>query len=233
MGGLLWGLADLALGLAFVLAGLRMFLTILPMGAFLVGWYVTGIAFHHLGNEAGLLESAVSIIVGLTVGVCLALISYVLWYVGLLVLVAATGATVGSAILAVFSAEAGLLLLVVALFGAAVALFIAYEFYVPTWIVIVGTSMFGAVAIVIGTMLVLDRIEIDDLQNGPALAVVNQSWLWVLAWAGVAAIGIWVQYMTARDTELPEGRWTFLQPEAYARVGRRSRERRHRRSSHR
>jgi hypothetical protein len=226
MSGFIWGLIAVALGLGFVLAGLRMFLAVLPMGAFLVGWYVTGLAFYHLGTEGGMLESSVSIIAGILAGLTLAVLSYLLWYVGLLIMVSATGATVGSGIVSVFSAEAGVLLIVVALIGAVIALYIAYEFYAPTWIMIVGTSIFGAIAVVIGVMLVLDRIEFDDLQNGPALAAVNQSWFWIVAWAGIAAAGVWVQYVTAKDTELPEGRWTLLQSRAYARIGRRSKERR-------
>ncbi len=226
MGGVLWGLVDVALGLVFVLAGLRLFIAILPMGVFLVGWYGTGMAFYHLGDEGGLLQTSLSVLAGLAVGIALAALSYMLWYVGMLILVAATGATIGSGILAVFSAEADRLQFIVALIAAAVAFFIAYEFYVPTWVVMVGTSMFGAIAAVTGAMLALNRIEIDDLQNGPALAAVNHSWFWGLAWAVIAFVGVWVQYLTARNTVLPEGRWTMLQPNAYARVGRRSSQRR-------
>ena len=226
MGGLMLGLFGIALGLAFVLAGLRMFLAILPLGVFLVGWYVSGLAFSHLGEDGGFLDTPLSFMTGLVFGTVLAVVSYLLWYVGTLILIAATGATIASGILAIFSADAGVLQFVLALVGATIALYIAYEFYVPTWIVIVGTSLFGAIILVVGVMLVLDRVDIDELQNGPALAAVNHSWLWVLAWAGLAAGGTWSQYLTARHTELPEKRWTLLQPQTFARVGRRSKGRR-------
>ncbi len=222
MGGFFWGVFDIALGLGFVLAGLRLFFALLPMAAFLVGGYATGMAFYHLGDEGGLFDTSASILVGIAAGIALAILSYLLWYVGVLIVAGSTGATIGSGIMAAFSSEANVLHFVVALIAAAVALLIAYEFNVPTWVVIVGTSLFGAVAVVLGAMLALDRVEFDDLQSGPALAVVTHSWFWVLAWAGIAAIGIWVQYTTARDIEVPDGRWTRLQPESYVRVGRRS-----------
>ena len=74
----------------------------------------------------------------------------------------------------------------------------------------------------LGAMLALNRVEIDELEVGPALAAVNQSWFWVLGWAVLVGIGIWIQYATTKDIELPEGRWSRLQPETYARVSRRS-----------
>lgn len=226
MGSVLLGLFGIALGLACVLAGLRLFIAVLPLGVFVVGWYVTGMAFSHLGDEEGFLDTPVSFTVGLLVATVLAIASYLLWYVGMVIMIAATGATIGSGILAIFTAEAGVLQFVAALVGAAIAFYLAYEFYVPTWIVMAGTSLFGAVIAVVGMLLVLDRIEIDELQHGPALAAVNHSRLWVLAWAGLATGGILSQYMTARNTALPQGKWTLLQPETFARIGRRSNTRR-------
>jgi hypothetical protein len=222
VGGFLWGLFDILLGLGITLAGLRMFFAVLPIAVFIVGGYVAGMAFYHLGDEGGFFDTSASILVGIAAGIALAVLSYFLWYAGALIVAGSIGAMIGSGIMAAFSSDADVLNFVVALIGAAVAILIAYVFNVPTWVVIVGTSMFGAAAVVLGAMLALDRVELDQLPEGPALAAVNHSWFWVLAWAVIAAIGIWVQYTTTRDVEVPEGRWTRLQPESYARVDRRS-----------
>jgi hypothetical protein len=220
--GLILGVFAVALGLGLVLAGIRLFVVLLPAAVFLVGLYATGMAFASLGEEGGLLKTSVSILVGLAVGIGLSVLSYVVWYLGVLIVAGSIGATIGSGIVAVFSSEADVLHLVFAVAGAGVALFIAYEFNVPTWVVIVGTSLFGAGAMVLGILVTFGQIELDDLQYGPALPVLNHSWFWALAWADIAVFGIWVQYTTARDSAVPEGRWVRLQPGEYLRVGRRS-----------
>ena len=222
MGDLILGVCGVLIGLGLVLAGLRLFVVLLPAAVFLVGLYATGMAFSYLGEEDGLLKTGVSLMVGLAVGIGLSVLSYVVWYVGVLIVAGSIGATIGSGIMAVFSSETNVLHLVFAVAGAGVALVIAYKFNVPTWVVIVGTSLFGAGAMVLGVLLTIGRIEFDDLQYGPALPVLNRSWFWALVWVGIAAFGTWVQYTTARNSPVPQGRWSRLQPGAYIRVGRRS-----------
>jgi len=221
VGGFLLGLFDIALGLGLVIAGLRLFFALLPLTTFLAGAYAAGIAVYHLGDEGGFLDTTFSIMVGIGAGIGLALLSYLLWYLGALFLTGAVGATIGTGIMAAFQSEANVATFLVALGCAIVAVIIAYALNVPTWVVIVVTSLLGASVMVLGALLALNRVEVEDLEQGPALAVVESSWFWILAWAVIAGAGIWVQYTTTADIELPEGRWSRLRPETYARVGRR------------
>jgi hypothetical protein len=221
MGDFFLGLFDLTVGAAFVVAGLRVFFAVLPIGVFLVGGYTGALAVYQLGDEGGFLDTTLSLLVGFAIGIGLALLSYLLWYLGALILAGAVGAMIGSGIMAAFTTEADILTFFVALAGAAIAVAVAYWFNVPTWVVIVVTSMFGAAVAVLGAMLVLNRVDVDQLSEGPALAAVDQSWFWILTWAVVVGIGIYTQYVTTRDIDLPEGRWSRLQPETFARVDRR------------
>jgi hypothetical protein len=221
VGGFFLGLFDIVIGLGILLAGLRMFFAVLPIGAFIVGGYAAGMAVYHLGDEGGFLDTTFSIVVGLAAGAGFAIASYLLWYLGALILAGAVGAMIGSGIMAAFTSDADVLTFLVALAGAVLAVGIAYVLNVPTWVVIVVTSLFGAAVTVLGVMLTLDRVEVEQLEQGPALAVVNHSWFWILGWAALVGVGIWMQYVTTRDIDLPEGRWSRLQPETYARVDRR------------
>ena len=221
MGGFFLGLFDIAICLGLAFAGLRIFFALLPLGAFLVGGYAAGMAVYHLGDEGGFLDTTFSIVVGLATGFACAIASYLLWYVGALILAGAVGALIGSGIMAAFTSDADVATFLVALGGAVLAVAIAYLLNVPTWVVIVVTSMFGAAVTVLGALLALNRVEIDELEQGPALAAVDHSWFWILGWAALVGVGIWMQYVTTKDIELPEGRWSRLQPETYARVDRR------------
>ncbi len=222
MNGFFLGLIDLAIGLGFVFAGLRLFFAILPIGAFFVGGYAASVAVYHLFDDAGFLDTTLSIAVGLAVGVGLALVSYLFWYVGALILAGGVGAMIGSGIMAAFTTDADVLTFLVALAGAAIAVFLAYLFNLPTLVVIIVTSLIGAAIAVLGAMLVLNRVDVDELSDGPALAAVDHSWFWILVWAVLAAVGIYIQYVMSKEVEMPEGRWTRLNPETYAHVGRTS-----------
>jgi hypothetical protein len=125
--------------------------------------------------------------------------------------------------MAALDVSANWLVFLVSLAGAALAVAIAYYLNIPAVVVIVVSSLIGASVAVLGAMLVLNRVNFEDLEEGPAIAAVNEDWFWVLVWAVLAGVGIWFQYMTSKDIELPEGRWSKLQPEALARVGRASR----------
>jgi hypothetical protein len=103
--------------------------------------------------------------------------------------------------------------------GAALLVLVVYELNLPAWVIIISTSLIGAAIAVLGALLLFNRVEIDDLQDGPALTLVNHSWFWVLVWAVTACAGNVIQYRMAQETELSEGRWTRLQPETDTLVG--------------
>jgi hypothetical protein len=218
MGDFFLGSIDLLIGLGLVFGGLRVFFAVLPIGAFFVGGYVGGVAVFHLFDRP-FLATFSSVLAGVAVGLALALVSILLWYVGALIMAGSVGAPLGSGLMAAFNVDSDWAIAIVALCGAALAVIIAYVLNLPAIIVLVSTSLAGSSLAVLGAMLVLNRVDVEDLEVGPALAAVNQSWFWALAGAVLAGAGIWVQYMMSREIELPEGRWARLQPERYARIG--------------
>jgi hypothetical protein len=222
MDGFFLGALDLMIGLGFVFAGLRVFFALLPIAAFFTGGYVGFVAVHQLFDE-GFVGGMISIAAGLAVAIGLAVVSYLLWYVGALILAGAAGAVLGSGLMAALDVEANWVIVLVSLAGAAAAVGIAYVLNLPAVIVIVTSSLVGASVAVLGALLMLNRVDPEDLEEGPAMAAVNESWFWILVWAALAGVGIWFQYQSSKEIELPEGRWSRLQPEAFARVGRASR----------
>lgn len=64
--------------------------------------------------------------------------------------------------------------------GAALLVFAAYELNLPAWVIIISTSLVGAAIAVLGALLLFNRVEVQDVVDGPALVLVNHSWFWVL-----------------------------------------------------
>jgi hypothetical protein len=219
MEGFFLGLFDLLIGVMIAFFGLRFFFMLLPLGAFFVGGYAGAMTVHHLFDE-GFLNTFATIIAGFAVGFALAFVAVLVWYVGALIMAGAVGAMLGSGIVGAFTSDADVLTFIVAVAGAILVAFAAYRFNLPAWVIVISTSLVGAAIAVLGALLIFDRVETEDLQDGPALAMVNHSWFWVLVWAVVAGAGIVVQYKMSKEIELPESRWSRLQPETYARLGR-------------
>ncbi len=219
MDGFFLGVLDLLIGASLVFGGLRVFFAVLPMANFFIGGYIGFVAVHQI-FEDGFFGWTISLAAGLAAAIGLALISYLVWYAGALVMAGAVGALLGSGLMAALDVDTNWVVVLISLAGAVLAIGIAYVLNLPALMVIVTTSVVGASIAVLGALFVLNRVDPEDLEVGPAMAAVDESWFWVLVWAVLAAVGIWFQYQSSKEIELPEGRWSKLDPSRYARVGR-------------
>jgi hypothetical protein len=101
----------------------------------------------------------------------------------------------------------------VALIGAIIFAVGALMLNLPIYIVIVNSALAGASLAIAGLLTIFGTIEVVELANGAALAVVNEtklgsaSWLWVLAWLVLAGAGIYYQLRSVDEIRLPEQRW--------------------------
>src|SRR5215211_4538880 len=107
------GLFDLFIGVTIAFFGLRFFFAVLPLGAFFIGGYAGAMTVHHLFDE-GFLNTFATIVTGIAVGVGLALVAYLAWYVGALIMAGAVGAMLGAGLVAAFTSDADVLTFVVA-----------------------------------------------------------------------------------------------------------------------
>jgi hypothetical protein len=210
---LLVGLAIVALGAIVCFMGLRVFFVALPIWGFLVGFYLGSAGITSLLGDS-FLSTGISWIVGFVAGLVFAALSYVFWYVGAILAAGSTGALVGSGIMAAINVENVWIVSLAALAGAVLIALIAIIIALPIYIVIINTAFVGATAVVAGVMLVFNTIELEGLSRGSAWAIINESWLWAIAWVIVAAIGLSLQLRAASLVLLPEDRWQQARPAA-------------------
>lgn len=205
---------DIVLGIVFVLfgllvtlAGLRVFFAALPIIGFFLGFFVGTIGVQSLFGE-GFLSTTVSWLAGIVLGLVFALVSYLWWYAGALLAAGAVGASLGTGLLRLFGGgEIGLLMLVFGLVGFAIFFVGALLLNLPVYIVIVNTAFGGAFLAIAGVLLLFDRINYPALGMGAAIAIVEASLVWVLAWAVLGVVGVVAQLAMVDDVTLPEERW--------------------------
>lgn len=203
---LLIGILVLVLGASVATMGLRIWFWMLPILGFMVGFFLgTILVFGFVGD--GILATALSWIVGIVVGIAFALISWFWWYIGVIIAAASAGASLATGIAASFGVDNQWALILAAFIGAAIVAVVALVFSLPIYIVIVSTAIAGGIAVVSGLLLIIDRIGVDDLGEGNAVAVINNSLGWWLLWLAVAAVGIIVQLRYTAVVAMPEERY--------------------------
>jgi len=210
---ILVGIVLALIGLAICLVGLRFWFILLPVFGGVTGFFVGARVMQDIFGT-GFLSTATSWIVGIIMAIVLALLSYFIWYAGAIIMAGAVGASLFSGILhALFTDPWGIVLFVVALVGAIIFAVGALMLNLPIYIIIVNSALAGAALAIAGLLTIFGTIEVEELANGAALAVVNEtklgnaSWLWVLAWIVLAAVGMYYQLRSVEETRLPEEKW--------------------------
>jgi hypothetical protein len=203
---ILVGAALGAFGLFVCFAGLRVFFVALPIVGFITGFYIGAAGTRAIVNES-FLGNVTAVIIGLVAGVTLAILAYMLWYIGALLSAGSTGALIGSGVMNGLGVDSGWTVAIVAIACGVLLFLIAFKLALPIWVVIVNTAFLGAAGAIGGAMLIVDRIDRADLGYGVAWAAIEDSWFWLIAWAIVAVIGLAVQAQAVASITLPEDRW--------------------------
>lgn len=198
-------------GIMVCFSGLRVFFAALPLIGFVSGFFVGAAGVRAVFGES-FLSSLTSVIVGLVVGVALAIIAYLLWYVGALLSAGSTGALIGSGIMSGVGVSSGWLIFIVAAAVAVLFFMLAFWLALPVYVVIVNTAFIGGAAIIAGILLIFNQLDRADLGYGVAWATIEESWAWLAAWIVLTVFGILAQVQMIASVTLPEDRWSSAHP---------------------
>ncbi len=205
------GILAVAAGLALCFSGLRVFFVILPIAGFVVGFFAgAGVTSWLFGD--GFLSTALGIVIGLVLGLIFSALSYLYWYIGVILAAGGTGAVLGAGLFAAFGVSSGWLLFIFGLIGAILFAFAAIALAYPVYLVIFATALQGAVLVIGGVLLVFNRVDRHELIAQQAWERINDNWFLWIVWIVVAAVGIGSQLQATRDQVLPANKWEKAQP---------------------
>jgi hypothetical protein len=198
------GLLALVIGLAFVFYGVGLFLILLPIWAFFFGFLFGAGVVTAIFNE-GFLATITGWVVGFFTGIVFAVLSYLFYWFAVLFLGASVGYALGLGLLAMLgNGGDNLMGLIFGLVGAAIVAGIVVVLRVPKYLVIVLTSIAGAIATVAGLALIFQQITWAELSSGTTSAfqaVRDLGWLWAGGVLIVAIVGIVYQTRMTSMTE--------------------------------
>lgn len=201
MEGLLLGLLAVAIGLAFCFYGFRVFLILLPIWGFFAGFLLGANGVTALFGDA-FLATATGWVVGFLLGLLFAVLSYLYYWVAVILLGGALGyqLTIGLFEWLNLNAEGWIAFISALIVGAifAVGFFLLH---MPAVLVIVASAISGGAAAVAGVLVGLGLVPYQGLQHG-VLGVYNThdlSFIWAIAAIVLAFAGAIYQARTVAD----------------------------------
>lgn len=195
------GILAILIGLVACLAGYVVFRLVLPILGFLVGMGL-GAQLAAVLFDQPYLDTPLSWIIAILVGLVVATIAFVWWYVSVALTIGGLGYAIG------YGVAVGLDLTVTAAVIAGVALAVVFALVaiflrVPIGVVIVVTAFWGASALIGGILILLNRIDPNQLRNGTVDVVIRDSPLLLAVWLGLGIVGVLVQWFTTPREEKP------------------------------
>ncbi|MFC2023886.1 DUF4203 domain-containing protein [Chloroflexota bacterium] len=182
------------LGVAFCFAGYRFFLVMLPIWGFFAGFWI-GAYSVALIFGTGFLATSTGLVVGFVVGIIGAVLSYLYYIVGVLIVAGAFGGALGSGIMSALGFDPGLMMAVVTLVSAFISAGLTLLLNIQKYVIIILTAMAGGVLVVLAGMLVFGQVTVYDLQAGGNFLqpILQGSWFWSVVWLALAVVGTVVQ----------------------------------------
>jgi hypothetical protein len=201
MEGLLVGLFALAVGLAFAFYGFRVFLVLLPIWGFFAGFLLGANVMTSIFGD-GFLVEVTSWVVGFGVGLLFAVLSYLYYWVAVVLLGGALGyqLTYGAFQWIGFDAD-GIIIFLLALVVGAVFAIAFFVLRMPAVLVIVASALSGAGASIAGVIVALGLVPVEALNFGifGVYQVHDLGVVWVIAAIALAFAGAIYQTRTIGD----------------------------------
>lgn len=187
-------------GLALTFYGLRVFLVLLPVWGFFAGFWLGAQGVALILGE-GFLATITGILAGTALGIIIGVLSYMIFAAGITLVTAVFGVALTTGILQALGMDSGVIVVMVALVVAAILVYLLFRYRLDRYLVIVVTALGGASLLAMALLLGLGRVTLDQLLvAGNALGpVLRDSWIWLLVWLGVAAVGVAFQIRAHKE----------------------------------
>lgn len=193
------GVFAIGLGAGSMLVGYRLALLLLPVWGFFVAFLIGAQVEQALIGD-GYLATPIGSVVGGVLGLGFGVLSYLFWYVAVVIAFASVGSWLAwGGLTLVGSPEIGLATVVLGLVAGAAVVGVGLVTGVPLVLVVIITAVGGAHALVAGLLLVLGTIDLAALEYGVVKGVIGAGIGWWLAALGLSLIAIAFQLRTIGD----------------------------------
>jgi len=193
---LLVGIVAIAMGAAFMLLGYRLALILLPIWGFFAGFLLGAQVLQEFFGD-GFLATTASWIVGAIIGLIFAVLSYLFWYVAVVIVFASVGYWLGWGFMTLIGfSDTGIAAFGIGLLLGAIFAVAAFVTGVPLAALVVITAVGGAHVLIAGVLVLFGSVAVADLGDGVVRAIILENVGWWLAALGLAVLSIVFQLKT-------------------------------------
>ncbi len=204
---LIVGLFAILVGLAACFVGYRIFVILLPIWGFFAGLWLGITGFTTIFGE-NFLASVSGLVIGFFLGIVFALLSYLFYYIGVVILGASIGYGITiSFLVGALGMDSGLLTWIIGLVVAIIFAVLVIALNAQKYLIVIITAFGGASAMIAGLLLLFKQITIDQISNlvGVFAPVsFSEGWLWWLLWFGLAIVGVVSQVTVSRQYQFEQ-----------------------------
>jgi Domain of unknown function (DUF4203) len=198
---LLVALIAIGIGALALFAGFKLFLALLPVFGFFVGFVAGAQIVANLLGE-GFLVSVLGIVVGVVLAIGFALLAIFWWWAGVIIAIGGFGFAIGYGILPAIGFEPGIISWLIGLTVAVLFVIAAVVLRLPRVLVVVATSLWGSGAVLAGVLIFLNLMEVEDIGYGGVDRVLAESTFWMIAWVVLAIVGMVAQITTTDEVSI-------------------------------
>lgn len=198
------GLLAIGIGAIFCFRGYIALRAVIAAWGALVG-FVLGASIG--GDDAGILTTALSWILGIVLALLFAVVAYLYYAVSIALAMGSIGFALGASLIVALGISWSWLIVLSGLaLGIALAV-IALVADLPTMLLVVLSAAAGASAITGGIMLLIGTLGTDDITVSAAITEeLNDDWYWYAIWIALAIVGVVAQlrFSDRMDAEMRE-----------------------------
>jgi hypothetical protein len=212
--GILLGLLAIAIGLAFCFYGFKVFLVLLPIWGFFAGFLLGANGVTALFGDA-FLATATGWVVGFLLGLLFAVLSYLYYWIAVILLGGALGYQLTLGFLQWISPDFdGFIAFILALIVGAIFAVGFFVLHMPAVLVIVATAIAGAGATVAGVIVALGLVEHTNLEGGVfgIYQTHDLSIIWLIAAIALAFAGAIYQTRTVATLSAAISEEQYMNP---------------------
>jgi hypothetical protein len=197
---ILAGIALLLFGIAFCFYGFKAIQVLLPVLGFVINFYL-GVQFMQNVLSEGIIVTALSLVVGLVLGILGAIGAYFFLIFAVALVAGLVGYAVAAQILPLFGLDTGCIAFLLGLavgFGTA---WLTIRYNLTRYVLIVFTAILGAIAIVLSLLMVFNQISPDQIfgPTGIIGPILKESPIYIILLLGLFGVGIYIQLLASRD----------------------------------
>jgi hypothetical protein len=194
---IIFALLSLVAGLLLIFSGYRLARYLIPLIGFIAGLSLGGAITADIAGTV-FLGTALGIFMGIILGLVLAAIAYFYYSLAVIVLAGGLGYWAGSSFILALGFNPGVLSVVAGVALGCIVGMLAIFYNAPKYVLVLMTSVVGAVAAVGGTLLLFNKIPLDAYSYTTAHLAISNSFIWTVVALALIVVGVVSQ---VRSTE--------------------------------